>query len=105
MCFFSFESFTMATRSVLERYYHRLPAGDGSGSSTSAGIGSLIASSANDGDGQMHLLHSVCPPVKRRKLQPQGVTPCNNHAVKLLMPAPHVQDEGDTRTNVGGVAA
>jgi hypothetical protein len=49
--FFCFESFIMATRSVLERYYHRLPAGHGSGSSTSAGARSSIASSANDGDG------------------------------------------------------
>ena len=49
----------------------------------------------------MRLLHRVCPPLKRRKLQPQGVTSRSNPAVKLLTVAPHVQDEGDTRSDDG----
>ena len=66
---------------------------------------SSIASSANDGDGQMRLLHSICLPVKCRKLQQQGVIPCSNLAVKLLTPIPHVQNEGGTRIDDGGIEA
>jgi hypothetical protein len=62
LCFSCVTSFAMAGVSVLERYYQRLPNGDGSGSSSTTGTGSSIASSTNNVDAQMRLLHSVCPP-------------------------------------------
>jgi hypothetical protein len=44
--------------------------------------------------------------MKRRRLQPQGVTlPRSNPAVKLLTPAPHAQDIDGTSTDDGGVVA
>jgi hypothetical protein len=53
--------FTMGTGSALEHYFPRLPGADGSGSLSSAGTTSLIASSANDLEKMNRALHSVCP--------------------------------------------
>jgi hypothetical protein len=87
LCFSCVTSSAMAGVSALEQYYQRLPNGDGSGSSSFAGTRSSIASSTNNFDAQMHLLHSVCPPVKKKKLQPQGITVTrSNPDVKLLTP-------------------
>jgi hypothetical protein len=83
----------MASGSILERYFRHLPGRDGCGSSSSARVGSSIASSMVDGDAKKRALHNVCPAPKKRKLpQPRGkLQRCSNPVVKLLTPPMDVQ--------------
>jgi hypothetical protein len=85
----------MRSGSGLQRYFPRLADGDGSASSSKAGAGPLLANSSNDLEAKPHALHSVCPTVKKQKLQhKEGFAttdtrnqPRSNPAVMLLSPA------------------
>jgi hypothetical protein len=106
--FLNFMFLGMGSASALERYFRRLPGGDGSrpsSSSSSTGAASSIASSS---DAQKRAAHSVCHiPQKRKSLQPLTTPqPRSNPAVKLLTPTVDVQDIGGTENEdrgVGGV--
>jgi hypothetical protein len=98
----------MGSVSALERYFPRLPGGDGSASSSSAGASSSIGSSLRDLDAQKRAVHSVCPIPKRRKLQqPRTVLQRrSNPAVKLLTPCVEsvdVQDTGGAQNDDRGI--
>jgi hypothetical protein len=87
--------FAMRSGSGLQRYFPRLADGDGSGSSFEAGAGPLLGNSSNDLEAKLCALHSVCPTVKKRKLQHRkGFAtintrnqPCSNPTMMLLSPA------------------
>ena len=98
----------MGAGSGLEHYFPRLPGANGSGSSSSAGTGSSITSSANDVEKMKRALHSVCPAQRKRKfVQPHsGLHKRSNPAVKLLTPSPNVQEaigNGDQERAVGAI--